>query len=118
MLGAPVPLFARLSANFTQSDGCLLVRKPAFRCRSELAWRRLAGTISAGSGQSTASRVTAISATAYQAPYCANWKESTMADIRTYEGWWDESLIDPRNERALLSAFVAALVVWAAAFAI
>jgi hypothetical protein len=39
-----------------------------------------------------------------------------MADIRTYEGWWDESLIDPRNERALLSAFVAALVVWAAVF--
>jgi hypothetical protein len=39
-----------------------------------------------------------------------------MASFRTYDGWWDVSLLDPRNERALLSAFVAAIGVWAAAF--
>ena len=39
-----------------------------------------------------------------------------MASIRTYEGWWDISLLDERNERALLSAFVAAIAVWATAF--
>jgi hypothetical protein len=36
--------------------------------------------------------------------------------IRTYEGWWDASVIDQRNERALVSAFVAAITVWTAAF--
>jgi hypothetical protein len=36
-----------------------------------------------------------------------------MANNDTYEGWWDLSLIDPRNERALLAAFVAAIAVWA-----
>jgi hypothetical protein len=35
--------------------------------------------------------------------------------IRTYEGWWDLSLLDERNERSLLSAFIAAIVVWAIA---
>jgi hypothetical protein len=39
-----------------------------------------------------------------------------MASIRIYEGWWDLSRIDERNERPLFSAFVAAIVVWAAAF--
>ena len=39
-----------------------------------------------------------------------------MVSIRTYEGWWDVSLSNPRNERALLSAAVAAIVVWATAF--
>ena len=39
-----------------------------------------------------------------------------MANIRTYEGWWDLSLIDDRNERPLLSAFVAVIAVWATAF--
>jgi hypothetical protein len=39
-----------------------------------------------------------------------------MTSIRTYHGWWDTSLTDRRNERALLSAFVAAIAVWAAAF--
>jgi hypothetical protein len=39
-----------------------------------------------------------------------------MAGIRAYEGWWDLSLIDEMSERALLSAFVAAVVVWATAF--
>ena len=36
-----------------------------------------------------------------------------MASIHSYEGWWDLSLIDDRNERALLSAFVAVIAVWA-----
>jgi hypothetical protein len=39
-----------------------------------------------------------------------------MASIRTYDGWWDICLLDERNERALLSAFVAAIAVWATAF--
>jgi hypothetical protein len=39
-------------------------------------------------------------------------EEGATANIRAYEGWWDTSLIDQRNERALLSAFVA---VWATA---
>ena len=39
-----------------------------------------------------------------------------MTKIHTYEGWWDLSLIDNRNERALLSAFVAVIAVWATAF--
>jgi hypothetical protein len=39
-----------------------------------------------------------------------------MTNMRTYDGWWDTSLTDRRNERALLSAFVAAIAVWAAAF--
>ena len=39
-----------------------------------------------------------------------------MTNKRTYNDWWDISLTDRRNERALLSAFVAAVAVWAAAF--
>jgi hypothetical protein len=38
-----------------------------------------------------------------------------MANIRAYEGWWDTSLVDERNERALLSAFVAVIAVGATA---
>jgi hypothetical protein len=38
-----------------------------------------------------------------------------MASIGIYERWCDSSLIDERNERALLWAFVAAIAVWAAA---
>ena len=38
-----------------------------------------------------------------------------MANIHSYEGWWDLSLIDDRNERALLSAFVAVIAIWATA---
>ena len=38
-----------------------------------------------------------------------------MASSRTYEGWWDLSLIDEPNERPLLSAFVAVIAVWATA---
>jgi hypothetical protein len=39
-----------------------------------------------------------------------------MANIRAYEGWWGTSLLDERNERALLSAFVAAIAVWVTVF--
>ena len=39
-----------------------------------------------------------------------------MANIRAYEGWWDTSLDDERSERALLSAFVAAIAVWVIVF--
>jgi hypothetical protein len=38
-----------------------------------------------------------------------------MANIRAYEGWWDLSLIDERNERPLHAAFVAVIAVWAMA---
>ena len=38
-----------------------------------------------------------------------------MTGNHTYESWWDPSLIDERNEQPLLSAFVAAIVVWATA---
>jgi hypothetical protein len=37
--------------------------------------------------------------------------EGMMGGIRAYEGWWDLSLIDEMSERALLSAFVATVVV-------
>jgi hypothetical protein len=39
-----------------------------------------------------------------------------MTRINSYEGWWDLSLIDDRSERALLSAFVAVVAVWATIF--
>jgi hypothetical protein len=39
-----------------------------------------------------------------------------MANIHSYDGWWDLSLIDDRNERALLSAFVAVVAVWMMTF--
>jgi hypothetical protein len=39
-----------------------------------------------------------------------------MVNIRTYDGWSHTSLTDRKNERALLSAFVAAIAIWAAAF--
>ena len=42
--------------------------------------------------------------------------EWIMTSLRTYDGWSDTFLTDRRNERALLSAFVAAIAVWAAAF--
>ena len=42
-------------------------------------------------------------------------ENGAMASIRTYEAWWDLPLIDERNERPLLSAFVATIAVWAAA---
>ena len=39
-----------------------------------------------------------------------------MASMHSYEGWWDLSLIDDRNQRPLFSAFVAVIAVWAMAF--
>jgi hypothetical protein len=39
-----------------------------------------------------------------------------MANIGAYEGWWDLSLIDERNERPLHAAFVAVIAVWTTAF--
>jgi hypothetical protein len=41
---------------------------------------------------------------------------SAMTNSRTYEGWWDLSQIDERNERSLHAAFVAVIAVWATAF--
>ena len=38
-----------------------------------------------------------------------------ITDSRTYEGWWDLSLIDERNERPLHVAFVAVIAIWATA---
>ena len=38
-----------------------------------------------------------------------------MINSRTYEGWWDLSLIDDRNDRPLLAAFVAVIAIWAMA---
>ena len=42
-------------------------------------------------------------------------KDIPMTGSRTYASWWDPSLIDERNERPLLSAFVAAIAIWATA---
>ena len=39
-----------------------------------------------------------------------------MASSGTYEGWWDLSLIDDRNERALHAAFVAVIAAWGTTF--
>ena len=38
-----------------------------------------------------------------------------MTNSRTYEGWWDLSLIDERNERPLHVALVAVIAIWATA---
>jgi hypothetical protein len=45
-----------------------------------------------------------------------NEGEGIMGGIRAYEGWWDLSLIDERNERPLRAAFVAVIAVWATVF--
>jgi hypothetical protein len=60
--------------------------------------------------------VTAVTAIAAAFALPDEQGETAMASICTNEGWWDASLIDERNERALLSAFVAAIAVWATAF--
>jgi hypothetical protein len=77
------------------------------RTRSERAEGRKGG--------SAACCVIAITAVADCMRYAANEEEGAMAN-RAYEGWWDTSLIEGRNERALLSAFVAAIAVWATVF--
>jgi hypothetical protein len=38
-----------------------------------------------------------------------------MTNSRTYEGWWDLSRLDERNEQPLHAAIVAVVVVWATA---
>ena len=42
--------------------------------------------------------------------------QAAMTSIHTYEGWWDLSLIDDRNERALHAAFVAVIAAWGTTF--
>ena len=39
-----------------------------------------------------------------------------MESTCTYKGWWDLSLIDDRNQRPLLSAFIAVIAVWGMMF--
>ena len=39
-----------------------------------------------------------------------------MKSIHSYEGWWDLSLIDNRNERPLHAAFVAVITAWGTTF--
>jgi hypothetical protein len=39
-----------------------------------------------------------------------------MTNIHLYEGWWDLSLIDGRNERPLHAAFVAVIAAWGTTF--
>jgi hypothetical protein len=39
-----------------------------------------------------------------------------MLNSRTYEGWWNISLIDERNERPLHVGYVAVIAIWATAF--
>ena len=64
----------------------------------------------------TACCVIAITVIAMRVRY-RNWQEnSAMASIHTYEGWWDLSLIDDRNERPLLSALVAVIAAWGTTF--
>jgi len=64
----------------------------------------------------TACCVIAITVIAMRVRY-RNWQEnSAMASIHTYEGWWDLSLIDERNERPLHVAFVAVIAIWATVF--
>jgi hypothetical protein len=59
--------------------------------------------------------VIAIAAIAMRVPLLPTVGERPLASIHTYDGWWDLPLIDDRNERALLAAFVAVIAVWATA---
>jgi hypothetical protein len=64
----------------------------------------------------TAGCVIQITVIAICVCYSNDEEGGAMASIHSYEGWWDLSLIDDRNERALLSAFVAVVAVWATIF--
>ena len=64
----------------------------------------------------TAGCVIQITVIAMRVRYCGCEEDGTMANIHSYEGWCDLSLIDERSERALLSAFVAVVAVWAMTF--
>ena len=59
----------------------------------------------------TAGCVIAITAIAMRVRYSQRQEKGAMASIHKYDGWWDLSLIDERNERALLAAFVAVIAV-------
>ena len=58
----------------------------------------------------------AITVIATRVRYSRHKENGAMASIHTYDGWWDLSLIDDRNERPLLSAFVAVIAVWSTTF--
>jgi hypothetical protein len=75
-------------------------------------WRRCAKP---WGGDLTATCVIPITVIRMRVRYCIPVEYGIMAKIHTYDGWWDLSLIDDRNERALLSAFVAVIAVWAIA---
>jgi hypothetical protein len=64
----------------------------------------------------TSGCVIQITVIAMRVCYSKDQDDGAMVSIRSYEGWWDLSLIDDRNERALLSAFVAVVAVWATTF--
>lgn len=59
--------------------------------------------------------VTAVTVIANARALCWGEENYAMASIRTYEGWWDLSLIDERNERPLYAAVIAVITVWATA---
>ena len=61
----------------------------------------------------TASCVISVTAIADAGRYFSRQENNAMASSGTYEGWWDLSLIDERNERPLHAAFVAVIAVWA-----
>ena len=61
----------------------------------------------------TARCVISVTAIADAGRYFSRQENNAMASSGTYEGWWDLSLIDERNERPLRAAFVAVIAVWA-----
>jgi hypothetical protein len=64
----------------------------------------------------TAGCVIAITVIAKRMRY-SDWQENTaIASIQLYDGWWDLSLIDERNERPLHAAFVAVIAAWGTTF--
>ena len=50
-----------------------------------------------------------VTAIADAGRYFSRQENNAMASSGTYEGWWDLSLIDERNELALRGAFGAAV---------
>ena len=77
-------------------------------------WRKRRQAVVAA--DQTAGCVIQITVIGVRVRYCGVKEDGAMANIPIYAGWWDTSLTDRRNERALLSAFVAAIAVWTAAF--
>jgi hypothetical protein len=64
----------------------------------------------------TAGCVIAITVIAMRVRYRGRQENSAMASIHSYNGWWDLSLIDDRNERPLHAAFVAVIAAWGTTF--